>query len=60
MEINSLMSAQVAQIQQTLQMGILDKAMNQGAAGAIEMLNDMSAQQTTPHPYKGQIVDVQV
>ncbi|MFF5997004.1 polyribonucleotide nucleotidyltransferase [Lysinibacillus sp. KU-BSD001] len=60
MEINSFMSAQVAQIQQTLQMGILDQAMNQGAAGAIEMLNDMSTQQTAQHPYKGQIVDVQV
>ena len=60
MEINSLMSAQVAQLQQTLQMSILDKSLNQGAAGVIEMLDDMPAQQTATHPYKGQVIDVQV
>ena len=60
MEINSFMSAQVAQLQQTLQMSILDKSINQGAAGVIEMLNDMPAQQTAAHPYKGQVIDVQV
>ena len=55
MEINSFLSAQVAQLQQTLQMSILDKSINQGAAGVIEMLDDMPA-----HPYKGQVIDVQV
>ena len=60
MEINSLMSAQVAQLQQTLQMSILDKSLNQGAAGVIKMLDDMPAQQTAAHPYKGQVIDVQV
>ena len=60
MEINSLMSAQVAQLQQTLQMSILDKSLNQGAAGVIEMLDDMPAQQTAAHPYKGQVIDIQV
>lgn len=60
MEINSLMSAQVAQLQQTLQMSILDKSINQGTAGVIEMLDDMPAQQTAAHPYKGQVIDVQV
>ena len=60
MEINSFMSAQFAQLQQTLQMSILDKSINQGAAGVIEMLDDMPAQQTAAHPYKGQAIDVQV
>ena len=60
MEINSLMSAQVAQLQQTLQMSILDQSRNQGAAGVIKMLADMPAQQTAAHPYKGQVIDVQV
>ena len=60
MEINSFMSAQVAQLQQTLQMSILDKSINQGAAGVIEMLNDIPPQQTATHPYKGQVIDVQV
>ena len=60
MKINSFMSAQIAQLQQTLQMSILDKSINQGAAGVIEMLNDMPTQQTVPQPYKGQVIDVQV
>ena len=60
MEINSFMSAQVAQLQQTLQMSILDKSINQGAAGVIEMLNDIPTQQTAAHPYKGQVIDVHV
>ena len=60
MEINSFMSAQVAQLQQTLQMSILDKSLNQGTVGVIEMLDDMPAQQTAAHPYKGQVIDVQV
>ena len=60
MEINSLMSAQVAQLQQTLQMSILDQSLNQGAAGVIKMLDDMPAQQTAAHPYKGQTIDIQV
>ena len=41
-------------------MSILDKSINQGAAGVIEMLDDMPAQQTAAHPYKGQAIDVQV
>ena len=60
MEINSLMSAQVAQLQQTLQMSVLDKSINQGAAGVIDMLDDIPAPQTGAHPYKGQVIDVQV
>ena len=60
MEINSFLSAQVAQLQQTLQMSILDKSINQGAARVIEMLDDMPTQQTVAHPYKGQVIDVQV
>lgn len=60
MEINAMMSAQLASLQQTLQMSILDKAMTTGAAGVVEMMEDIPQQQAAPHPYKGQIVDVQV
>ena len=62
MEINAMMSAQLASLQQTLQMSILDKAMNTGAAGVVEMMEQLPAQQPTPaaHPYKGQVIDVQV
>ena len=60
MEINSLMSAQVAQLQQTLQMSILDKSLNSEAAGAIKMLEEMPQQPVAAHPYKGQSIDIQV
>ncbi|MGM9948698.1 MAG: putative motility protein [Lysinibacillus sp.] len=60
MEINSFMSAQVAQLQQTLQMSILDKSLNMGAAGVVDMLERMPAQQSALHPYKGQAIDIQV
>lgn len=55
-----MMSAQLAQLQQTLQMSILDKSLNMGAAGAVQMLEDMpQPQQAAAHPYKGQIIDIQ-
>ena len=60
MEISSFTSAQVAQLQQTLQMSILDKLITQGATSVIEILDNMSAPQITSHPYKGQAIDVQV
>lgn len=61
MEINAMMSAQLASLQQTLQMSILDRAMNTGAAGVVEMMEQLPEQQAAPaaHPYKGQVIDVQ-
>lgn len=58
MEINSIMSSQLAQLQQTLQMSILDKTLNAGA-GVVEMLAEMPAP-AAEHPYKGQLFDAQV
>ncbi|MEK4384491.1 putative motility protein [Solibacillus sp. FSL W7-1464] len=62
MELNAMMSAQLASLQQTVQMSILDKAMNTGAATAVQMIESMPQSQATPasHPYKGQMIDVQV
>ena len=62
MDINSAMAAQVASLQQTLQMSILDKSLNLGAVGTIEMLDELpqQAQPTATHPYKGQNIDIQV
>ncbi|MEK4228101.1 putative motility protein [Solibacillus sp. FSL H8-0538] len=60
MDISSMMSAQVAQLQQTVQMSILDQSLNLGAASAIKMLEDMPEQPVAAHPYKGQVIDVQV
>lgn len=57
MEINSIMSSQLAQLQQTLQMSILDKTLNQGA-GVVEMLEKMPTP-AADYPYKGQLFDAQ-
>lgn len=54
-----MMSAQLASLQQTLQMSILDKSMNNGAAGVIEMMEELPQQTAAAHPYKGQVIDIQ-
>lgn len=59
MDINSNMAQQLASIQHALTMAVMDKAVNQGA-GAVEMLQEMAPQQPASHPYKGQVIDVQV
>lgn len=61
MDINSIMSAQLASLQQTVQLSILDKSLNLGAAGAVEMLEQFNqSQPEVTHPYKGTFIDVSV
>lgn len=61
MDINSMMSAQLASLQQTVQLSILDRSLNLGAAGVVEMLEQSSqAQPQATHPHKGNIIDVSV
>lgn len=61
MEINSLMSAQLASLQQTLQLSLLDQTLNNSAAAAVEMLESAPVQQTeASHPYKGLFIDLTV
>lgn len=59
MEINNQMAQQLASIQQTLSLAVMDKAVNQ-TAGAVDMLQEMAPQPQAAHPYKGQTIDVQV
>ncbi len=61
MELSSFMSAQVAQLQQTVQMSIMNKSLNMGVASTLQMLEQMPAQQpAAQHPHKGTIIDVSV
>lgn len=61
MEINSLMSAQLASLQQTLQLSLLDQTLNNSAVAAVELLESAPVQQAdAPHPYKGLNVDLSV
>ncbi|MEK3975959.1 putative motility protein [Psychrobacillus sp. FSL K6-1267] len=57
MDINSIMSSQLAQLQQTVQMSVLKNALNMETVAAVTMLEDMP--QPTSHPFKGTVVDVQ-
>ena len=61
MEINAMMSQQLASLQQTLQMTMLDRTMNADAAGVAKLMEQLPQQQAAPaaHPYKGQVIDVQ-
>ena len=53
------MSSQLVQLQQTVQMSVLQNAMNMDTVAAVQMLEDMP-QTSAPHPYKGSVVDIQV
>ncbi len=61
MEINAQMSQQLASLQQTLQMTMLDRTMNADAAGVTKLMEQLPQQQAAPaaHPYKGQVIDIQ-
>lgn len=59
MELSSLMSTQVAELQQTLQMTLLQRATGAGVEGTLDMLEELPQQTSVAHPYKGQFIDVQ-
>lgn len=61
MDINAIMSSQLTELQQTLQLSLLDKSLNLGAAGVIGMLEQTNhTQPQASHPYKGNIIDVSI
>ncbi|MFJ7951494.1 putative motility protein [Lysinibacillus sp. NPDC096418] len=59
MDINSIMSSQLLELQQTVQMSVMQNALNLNASAAVELLEDMPQPQTA-HPYKGTAVDISV
>ncbi|MEK4283199.1 polyribonucleotide nucleotidyltransferase [Ureibacillus sp. FSL K6-0165] len=61
MDINSIISSQLASLQHTLQLSILDKSLNLGSSGVIEMLEKSNQEQhQINHPYKGNVIDVSI
>ncbi len=66
MNISQFMGAQVAQLQQTVALSIMDMAQATQAAGATVMLEDFAKAQAAvqeavaPHPTLGQRLDVRV
>lgn len=51
------MSSNLLQLQQTVQMSVLQNAMNMETVAAVQLLEDMP--QAATHPYKGSFVDIQ-
>lgn len=61
MEVNSLMSSQLMELQQTVQMSVMQNALSLNTTTAIELLKELPQQQTSPtHPYKGSIIDISI
>lgn len=58
MDINSLMSTQLMDLQQTVQMSVMQNAMNMNTTAAITLLEEMP--QNASHPYKGATIDISV
>ncbi|MFJ8236600.1 putative motility protein [Ureibacillus sp. NPDC094379] len=60
MELSSIMASQLRDLQQTVQMSVMQNALNMHTTAAVEMLREMPQQQSVTHPFKGQSIDVSV
>ena len=60
MDINSIMSSQLAELQQTLQMSLMDTSMNAQAGAVAQLLEAAPQAPAAQHPYKGSVIDVSV
>jgi len=58
MNISSIMSSQLSQLQHTVQLSVLQSSLNMQAVTAVQLIEDMP-QSVSQHPYKGTTVDVQ-
>ena len=58
MNISSIMSSQLSQLQHTVQLSVLQSSLNMQAVTAVQLIEDMP-QSVAQHPYKGTTVDVQ-
>ena len=58
MNISSIMSSQLTQLQHTVQLSVLQSSLNMQAVTAVQLIEDMP-QSVIQHPYKGTSVDVQ-
>ncbi len=57
MEVKTIMSSQIMELQHTVQMSIMQNALNLNTVAATELLKDLPQQQVSIHPYKGSVID---
>ncbi|MBM7610683.1 hypothetical protein JOD29_004000 [Lysinibacillus composti] len=60
MELSSIMASQLLDLQQTVQLSVMQSALNMHTTAAVEMLRELPQQQTATHPIKGTAIDVSV
>lgn len=58
MDMSSIMASQLRSLQSTVQMSVLNNALNMGTAAATEMLESLPDQAVVAHPHKGTSIDV--
>lgn len=58
MDMNSIMASQLRGLQSTVQMSVLNNALNMNTAAATEMLESLPDQPVAAHPHKGASIDV--
>lgn len=59
-EVNTIMSSQIMELQQTVQMSVMQNALNLNTAAATELLKDLPQQQVAIHPHKGSVIDISI
>ena len=60
MELSSLMSSQLRDLQQTVQLSVMQNALNMSTTAAVEMLREIPQTSSAAHPTKGTVIDVSV
>lgn len=58
MELNAMMASQLRSLQSTVQMSVMNKALQLNTSATTEMLESLPKQASAPHPYKGVSIDV--
>lgn len=58
MDMSSIMASQLRSLQSTVQMSVLNNALNLNTVAATEMLESLPDQPAAAHPHKGASIDV--
>ncbi len=53
-----IMSSQIIELQQTVQMTVMQSALNLDMVAAVDLLEDLPQQQVAAHLYKGSVIDI--
>ncbi|MBO2536115.1 MULTISPECIES: YjfB family protein [Rummeliibacillus] len=60
MDLNAIMATQLSDLQQTVQLSVLQNAMNMQTTTAVQLLEQLPEQPQAVHPFKGTTIDIQV